>query len=198
MTMIFWFKTCAWDMWWDKTSLVSIQYSRIEWSKKKIKENKSSKAQAMKSFKNYTIHLDSTWMTVNTKQICTFQADLFTLFYMWFPCCTCLKTMIRRTNSSSTKESFIFRRQSTLRRSFGSMNGTRYHNYMINRRNVDSFQNGTIKEDSEENKGDNRRQFLELEEILEKENSQGIEICCDPNSNHTKARLVGQSSGQNV
>lgn len=41
-----------------------------------------------------------------------FQADLLTLFYMWFPCCTCLKGMINRTYSVVTKESFLIRHQS--------------------------------------------------------------------------------------
>lgn len=41
-----------------------------------------------------------------------FQADLLTLFYMWFPCCTCLKGMINRTYSVVTKESYLIRHQS--------------------------------------------------------------------------------------
>ncbi|CAC5413903.1 unnamed protein product [Mytilus coruscus] len=124
-----------------------------------------------------------------------FRADLFTLFYIWFPCCTCLKTMIRRTNSSSTKDSFIFRRQSTLRRSMGSFGGSRRQIlFDHNRRNFGSFQNGTIREDSREKQEENERQLLQLEEILEKEMTQGIQICCDQKSRNTETRIVRQSS----
>ncbi|VDH92085.1 Hypothetical predicted protein [Mytilus galloprovincialis] len=124
-----------------------------------------------------------------------FRADLFTLFYIWFPCCTCLKTMIRRTNSSSTKDSFIFRRQSTLRRSMGSFGGSRRQIlFDHNRRNFGSFQNGTIREDSREKQEENERQLLQLEEILEKEITHGIQICCDQKSRNTETRIVRQSS----
>nr|XP_022319138.1 tachykinin-like peptides receptor 86C isoform X2 [Crassostrea virginica] len=42
----------------------------------------------------------------------SFRADLLTLFYMWFPCCTCLRVMINRSYSVTTKETFLIRHQS--------------------------------------------------------------------------------------
>ena len=44
--------------------------------------------------------------------ICLFQADLVTLFYMWFPCCVCLTKILPRHSSGSTYETVVFRRQS--------------------------------------------------------------------------------------
>ncbi|KAJ8318278.1 hypothetical protein KUTeg_003369 [Tegillarca granosa] len=45
----------------------------------------------------------------------SFRTDLATLFYMWFPCCGCLKNAIPRSYSSSnTHESVVLRRQSTM------------------------------------------------------------------------------------
>ena len=123
-----------------------------------------------------------------------FQADLFTLFYIWFPCCSCLKTMIRRSNSSSTKDSFIFRRQSTLRRSMTSLGGSRRQHLMENRRNFGSFQNETIREDSCEKQEENEKQLMQLEQILGKEISRGIQICCEQKSKTTETRIVRQSS----
>lgn len=46
------------------------------------------------------------------QSILYFQADLLTLFYMWFPCCTCLRVMINRSYSVTTKETFLIRHQS--------------------------------------------------------------------------------------
>lgn len=50
--------------------------------------------------------------------------DLVTIFYMWFPCCSCLGRVIQRTNSASTQESIIFRR-SFLRRSINGNTSTK-------------------------------------------------------------------------
>ncbi|XP_033749624.1 QRFP-like peptide receptor [Pecten maximus] len=52
----------------------------------------------------------------------SFRADLLTLFYMWFPCCHCIKDVLHRTNSRVTRDSVVFRRLSTLRRSEGNIN----------------------------------------------------------------------------
>ena len=41
-----------------------------------------------------------------------FQADLVTLFYMWFPCCVCLTKILPRHSSGSTYETVVYRRQS--------------------------------------------------------------------------------------
>ncbi|XP_062607908.1 substance-K receptor-like [Saccostrea cucullata] len=47
----------------------------------------------------------------------SFRADLLTLFYMWCPCCSCLRVMINRTYSVTTKESFLIRHQSKPKKS---------------------------------------------------------------------------------
>ncbi|XP_062590905.1 neuropeptide Y receptor type 5-like [Saccostrea cucullata] len=49
-----------------------------------------------------------------------FRKDLAVLFYMWFPCCGCLVKMLPRTTSSQsrTKDSFIMRQQSTMKRGY--------------------------------------------------------------------------------
>ncbi|XP_021343125.1 orexin receptor type 1-like isoform X2 [Mizuhopecten yessoensis] len=44
----------------------------------------------------------------------SFRADLATLFYMWMPCCGCLKHAMPRLSSSCTNETVILRRQSTV------------------------------------------------------------------------------------
>lgn len=59
---------------------------------------------------NMGMFLHRSWHTICS--FYRFQADLLTLFYMWFPCCTCLKGMINRTYSVVTKESYLIRHQS--------------------------------------------------------------------------------------
>lgn len=102
--------------------------------------------------------------------------------------------MIRRTNSSSTKDSFIFRRQSTFRRSMCNIQGSRRHMLIDNRRNFGSFQHGPIKEESNEQNEENKRQLMQLEEILDTEISNGIQVCCDRKTNSTETKILRQSS----
>jgi hypothetical protein len=65
---------------------------------------------------------------------------------------------------------------------------------MENRRNFGSFQNETIREDSCEKQEENEKQLMQLEQILGKEISRGIQICCEQKSKTTETRIVRQSS----
>ncbi|XP_061167310.1 neuropeptide Y receptor type 5-like [Saccostrea echinata] len=60
-----------------------------------------------------------------------FRKDLAVLFYMWFPCCGCLVKMLPRTTSSQsrTKDSFIMRQQSTMKRGYRLGNESVYYRH---------------------------------------------------------------------
>lgn len=63
-----------------------------------------------------------------------FRKDLALLFYMWCPCCGCLQKILPRTTSSQsrTKDSFILKQQSTLKRGYRPGN-----NSVCYRNNID-------------------------------------------------------------
>ncbi|XP_048764640.2 prolactin-releasing peptide receptor-like [Ostrea edulis] len=64
-----------------------------------------------------------------------FRKDLALLFYLWFPCCSCLRKMLPRTTSSQsrTKDSFIMRQQSTMKRGYRIGNDSIYNRHNMDR-----------------------------------------------------------------
>lgn len=69
------------------------------------------------------------------------QADLITLFHMWFPCCVCLTRMLPRHSSGSTYETVVFRRQS-IHRQTTKLNGNYSSTRGVNPTDTKHYLNG--------------------------------------------------------
>lgn len=81
------------------------------------------------------------------------QADLVTLFYMWFPCCVCLTRMLPRHSSGSTYETVVFRRQSLYKQG-AKINGTYQTRTVHSQRLNKKYLNGNRSRQDYENMGE--------------------------------------------